>query len=110
MLSIEKVKLEDLTKICPNYFYIKYNDNGKTGYNFLWCSFDVHNNITLVDPMDLTKVLTSLAYKVKDNSTFAGVTRGLNLPSSIIEEAELMDKALCDAVFDKRKLNGKYKR
>ena len=77
MLSIEKVKLEDLTKICPNYFYIKYNDNGKTGYNFLWCSFDVHNNITLVDPMDLTKVLTSLAYKVKDNSTFAGVARGL---------------------------------
>ena len=49
--------------------------------------------------MDLTKVLTSLAYKVKDNSTFAGVARGLNLPSSIIEEAELMDKALCDAVF-----------
>ena len=99
MLSIEKVKLEDLTKICPNYFYIKYNDNGKTGYNFLWCSFDVHNNITLVDPMDLTKVLTSLAYKVKDNSTFAGVARGLNLPSSVIEEAKLMDKALCDAVF-----------
>ena len=71
----------------------------KTGYNFLWCSFDVHNNIRLVDPIDLTKLLISLAYKVKDNSTFAGVARGLNLPSSIIEEAELMDKALCDAVF-----------
>ena len=99
--AIEKVKLEDLTKICPNYFYIKYEDNGKTGYNFLWCSFDVHNNITLVDPMDLTKVLTSLAYKVKDNSTFAGVARGLNLPSSVIEEAELMDRALCDGVFKK---------
>ena len=34
MLSIEKVKLKDLTKICQNYFYIKYDDNGKTGYNF----------------------------------------------------------------------------
>ena len=29
------------------------------------------------------------------------VARGLNLPSSVIEEAELMDRALCDGVFNK---------
>ena len=48
-----------------------------------------------------TQTLPYVAYKVKDNSTFAGVARGLNLPSSVIEEAELMDKALCDGVFKK---------